>query len=640
MALINGTNLARSYGSDDIFDSVSVSIPHGARIALVGPNGSGKTSLLRILAKLDEPSAGSVTHAKGLRIGFLPQEAQLLLSGERHLWDEMLSAFEAAIVQEERLALLADALAVQPDDPALLTQYGEEQIRFEALGGYDYTTRIAQVLGGLGFEESDYQRPLSQLSGGQKTRALLARLLLEGPDLLILDEPTNHLDIRAIEWLEAWLKEFKGALLVVSHDRYFMDSVVSHIWELIFGRLEEYRGNYSRYLQQREERHAHLLAEYERQQEFIAKEEDYIRRNIAGQNTRQAQGRRKRLERFLHDEALVRPREHHTMRLQLKTRGRSGDKVLMTKGLVIGYHDDRVPLFAVPDITLYRRECAALIGPNGAGKSTFLKTVLGHLQPLEGAAALGAGVEIGYFAQAHEGLNPQKTVLDEILAVKNLPVSEARNYLATFLFSGDDVYKPVEALSGGERGRVALAKLALSGANLLLLDEPTNHLDIPSQEILEAVLADYDGTILLVSHDRYLIRSLATQVWALNVPRKAGEDQTEMEVYDGPYDEYIAWRDNRAAPTTARKEPAAPKPAVPAPSKKTLNPYARKKRLAEVEAAIEGLEIEMVNLTGALEAASAKGDVAEVTRLGEQYTRTEAELETLMNEWEDLLVEA
>jgi len=643
MALVTAQNLARSFGAEDIFSGVSVSIPHRARIALVGPNGSAKTTLLRLLAKQDEPTEGTVMHAGGLEIGFLPQQVTMALSGDRTLWDEMLTAFADLLAQEARLRELADQLAENPTSEALIEKYGVAQQRFELDGGYDYETRIKQVLTGLGFDEGDYQRPVSQLSGGQKTRALLARLLLEDPDLLILDEPTNHLDIRAIEWLESTLKSFDGALLMVSHDRYFMDSLVDHVWELVFGRLEIYRGNYSDYVQQREERHARLLAEYERQQAFIEKEQEYIRRNIAGQNTRQAQGRRKRLERFLQEEAITRPMEQHTMRLDLRARARSGDKVLMTHNLVVGYHDDGVPLFKAPDITLYRGECAALIGPNGAGKSTFLKTVLGQLEPLEGTATLGASVEVGYFAQAHEQLNPANTILDEILGVQNMPISEARNYLATFLFTGDDVFKPISTLSGGERGRVALAKLALSGANLLLLDEPTNHLDIPSQEILETVLRGFTGTILLVSHDRYLIRNLATQIWALDVPRHAG-GQTELIVYEGPYDEYLAWREGRRAAARAGAEQAEARqqPAPPAPrsdGKPKLSPYMRQKRLAEVEAQIEALEIELVNLSGALASASKKGEVDEVARLGEAYNQAEADLEALMLEWEELITD-
>lgn len=640
MALISAHNLAKSYGAQDIFTGVSVSVPHGARIALVGPNGSGKTTLLRLLAKLDTPTEGTVTHARGLRIGFLPQEAELALEGEGTLWDETLTVFADLLSQEERLHTLAEQLAAHPEDAALLALYGEAQQRFEAAGGYEYTVRIEQVLGGLGFDEGDFQRPIAQLSGGQKTRALLARLLLENPDLLILDEPTNHLDIQALEWLEGWLKAFKGALLLVSHDRYFMDSVADHIWELAFGRLEEYRGNYSAYLQQREERHAFLLKEYERQQEFIAKEEEYIRRNVAGQNTRQAQGRRKRLERFLREEALTRPQQQRTMHLNLRARQRSGDKVLMTRDLVIGYHDDGVPLFTVPDITLYRGECAALIGPNGVGKTTFLKTVLGQLEPLRGEVTLGASVEIGYFAQAHEGLDPQHTILEEILAVQNMPISEARDYLAKFLFTGDDVYKPIAALSGGERGRVALAKLALGGANLLLLDEPTNHLDIPSQEILEAVLADFGGTLLLVSHDRYLIERLATQIWALHMPRRSGAGSTELVIYEGPYHEYLEYLAQRekqsatTAPATKSKTAKKPDRTSPLHSRREVQ-----KRLMQVEEEIERLEAEMVNLSGALEAASTAGDVAEVARLGSTYAQTQAQLEMLFAEWERLLAE-
>jgi ATP-binding cassette subfamily F protein 3 len=640
MALVSAHDLAKSFGADDIFEGISVSIPHGARIALVGPNGSGKTTLLNLLAKADTPTEGTVTHARGLTIGFLPQESSFSIAGKHALFEEMLTAFADLLEQEARLNELADQLARLPDDETLLEAYGKAQESFELNGGYEYTTRIGQVLGGLGFDEVDFDRPVEQLSGGQKTRALLARLLLENPNLLILDEPTNHLDIQAIEWLERWLKTYEGALLLVSHDRYFMDSVVDHVWELIFGQIENYRGNYSHYVQQRGERHARLLEEYRRQQEFIAREKDYIQRNIAGQNTRQAQGRRKRLERYLRDEAITRPREQHTMRIDLQSRRRSGDEVLITRDLVIGYHDDKIPLFEVPDITLYRGECAALIGPNGAGKTTFIKTILNQIEPLAGKSRLGASVEIGYFAQAHEQLNLNRTVLDELLAEKNLPVGEARNYLAQFLFTGDDIDKPVGALSGGERGRLALARLALRGANLLLLDEPTNHLDIPSQEILEAVLANFQGTILLVSHDRYLIRRLATQIWALDVPRRPADGKTQLIVYEGPYSDYISERDGNAV---AQEQAPAKKPspkskrqASAEDRQNVLSPYHRKKRLVLVEGEINRLEVELVNLSGALEAASAAGDVDKVARLGEAYSQAESDLETLILEWETL----
>jgi ATP-binding cassette subfamily F protein 3 len=488
-------------------------------------------------------------------------------------------------------------------------------------------------LQGVGFKPEHYELPLPKLSGGQRTRALLARLLLQAPDLLALDEPTNHLDIEAVEWLEGYLRDFPGAVLVVSHDRYFMDTVASTIWELDFGTLESYRGNYSHYTRQREERRERMLKEFEAQQEFIAKEEEYIRRNMAGQNTRQAQGRLKRLERLKRDRLALRPRERKSLHLRMSAAGRSGDRVLQTKGLAVGYADAPEPLFHAPDIMLMRGEVAALIGPNGAGKSTFLKTVLGQIEPLSGEAKLGASVNIGYFAQAHELLDPKRSILDEILSVKEMPISEARNYLGSFLFQGDDVFRPIGTLSGGERGRVALAKLALAGANFLMLDEPTNHLDIESQEVLQNVLDDYSGTILLVSHDRYLIDALATQIWAVS-PGK-------LTVYKGTYSEYLAWREGQKQAETAAKAPPAPaaprngdgrKPAENG-AKHGLNPRQLQKRLAELEAQIHALETQLGELTEAISAASAEGRADAVRSLGEAYTDAENELHETMETW-------
>ncbi len=523
-----------------------------------------------------------------------------------------------------------------PDADEIVDKYGRLQEAFELAGGYDYETRIRQVLQGLGFDAGDYNRPLSILSGGQKTRALLARLLLENPDLLVLDEPTNHLDVAAIEWLESFLSTWKGAVLLVSHDRYFMDHVVNVIWELDWGRVEVYNGNYSQYVRQREERHAAHWAEYEAQQEMIAKEEDYIRRNLAGQNTRQAKGRLRRLERLKRDELITRPREARTLHLNLQTNIRSGDKVLMTKDLVIGYQDDNVPLFSVPDLTLYRGEVAAVIGPNGVGKTTFLKTLLNQLPPLSGWSKLGASVKVGYFAQAHEALHEENSILDELLAVRNMPISQARSYLATFLFTGDDVFRPISTLSGGERGRVALAKLALDGANFLLLDEPTNHLDIPAQEVLQAVLSEFGGTILLVSHDRYLIDALATQIWAIQ--------PGQLSVFEGSYQAYVAAREvakvaareSKAAPARPNKPDKANK-AVPTPGRSGMSAREREKRTAQIEMEIHKLEMQLVQLSGDLGAASEAGQVDRVRELGAAYAAAQAELDAKMLEWEELL---
>ncbi len=672
MALVTLSNVAKSFGASDIFARVSASIPRGARIALVGSNGVGKTTLLTLIVGLDTPTAGTITRARGLTMGYLPQRPEL--SGQHSLWEEMMRVFGGLREMENRLAGLAQQMAAAPDDPDLLERYGALQARYEHAGGFEYEHRARMVLTGLGFTEAEYDRPLTRLSGGERTRALLGRLLLEAPDLLVLDEPTNHLDIDAVEWLEGFLKSFPGAVLAVSHDRYFMDRAVDTIWEMAFGGLEVYRGHYSHYVTQREARHERLFKEYKAQQAFIAKEMDYIRRHLAGQRTSQAKGKIRRLETMILGRArgdlnrleqalngeltasrldgpgaaglLQAPRQERRLRVRLEAALRSGDKVLMTYGLAVGYPDGET-LFTAPDITLYRGEIAALIGPNGAGKTTFLKTILGQLEPKSGRVRIGASVQIGYFAQAHEELNPDRSVIDEILAVRHMPMSQARHYLATYLFTGDDVFRPISTLSGGERGRVALAKLALSGANFLLLDEPTNHLDIPSQEILEDVLADFAGTILMGSHDRYLIDALATQIWAVR--------PGEMTVFEGGYSAYVAARDGRAADSTqaaaadfrtagradARQEPRQAKRRDGRADDRgpRLSPYQRAQRARQLEARIEELEIRLVDLSGAIGEASGAGDAGRVAELGEEYARTEADLEAAMQEWEDLLVE-
>ena len=630
MAILSASNLAKSYGAHDIFEGISVEIPHGAKIALVGSNGIGKTTLLNVLIKAEEPSAGVVSHMKGLRIGFLPQRPDLI--AHHTLWEEMLTAFTDLRAREARLAELAEAMSHAESSALdeLMERYGQLQQQFEHDGGYAYETRIRQVLQGLGFKADDYRMPLPHLSGGQRTRALLARLLLESPDLLVLDEPTNHLDINAVEWLESFLKTWDGALLVVSHDRYFMDAVIGTIWEMEWGRIDVYRGNYSHYVQQRQHRRALQQKEYEAQREHIAKEEEFIRRNMPGRKTAQAKGRLRRLERLKRDGLIDRVRDEHNIHLDLKADLRSGDKVLMTYDLVVGYEPDK-PLACVPDITLYRGEIAAMIGPNGAGKTTLLKTVLREIPPLSGSSRLGAAVQVGYFAQAHERLNPDNSVIDELMTVRSLPLSEARNYLAAFLFTGDDVFRPVSTLSGGERGRLALAKLALDGANFLLLDEPTNHLDIPSQEILQAVLAGFNGTILLVSHDRYLIDALATQIWDVQ--------PDGMTVFDGTYREYVQARE--AERQAEREEKVAASAPPPPPrrqnGKPRLSERERNRRLAQIEEHIHALEIRLVDLSGELGVASTAGAVDRVRNLGETYAATESELESALAEWEALL---
>jgi len=454
MSLITATNLSKSFGPDDIFEGISVSIPHGSRIAIVGPNGVGKTTLLRILIGLDFPNTGAVQQAKDLTIGYLPQEATLLTEGT--LWEQCLLVFEDILQMQSALEACMAAMSDPDQAEEAVARYGSLEQTFEQCGGYTYEVRIKQTLSGLGFEQKDYQRPVTQLSGGERTRALLAKLLLESPDVMMLDEPTNHLDIQAVEWLESFLKDWEGALVVVSHDRYFLDQVSETIWEMTPA-LEVYHGNYSAYLTQREARYTRRLEEYKAQTAFIEKEQEFIRRNLAGQKTNQAKGRRRRLERLLEDSRLAPPpSEPRRMHIHLNTRFRSGDLVLRTYDLQVGYHDEGAPLFDCPDLVLQRQECAAIIGPNGAGKTTFLKTILEKTPPYSGKVQLGASLMVGYFAQAHEELDPGKSLMREIDSVApNMLPAEIRNYLAKFLFTGDDVFRKVSTLSGGERGRLA-----------------------------------------------------------------------------------------------------------------------------------------------------------------------------------------
>jgi ATP-binding cassette subfamily F protein 3 len=489
----------------------------------------------------------------GLTVGYLRQEAiEAFGDANTPLIDEMLSVFEPLYVMERRLRELETLMSA--GDSSVYDEYGELLTAYEEAGGYDYDVRVEHTLQGLGFGPEHYNLPLNQLSGGQKTRALLAKLMLERPRLLILDEPTNHLDIQAIVWLEGALSRWDGALLIVSHDRAFLDRTVNTIWALSRVGIVAYRGNYSAYVRQRQHNADYADKVYAAEMERMLHEMDYIKRFISHDKLRtQAIGRLRRLSRDLiaiqqlglmeyhqcrswseagigrirpysaaEAEAVLRsipnpntkpPRLH----LRLNAGGRSGDMVLRVNQLNVGY--DR-PLLSIDELTLKRGEVAALVGPNGAGKTTLLKTLLGQHPPLAGTVRLGANVKVGYFAQAHDALNDQQTVLDALMdashrAGRPMGIAESRQVLALYLFRGDDVFKQVGGLSGGERGRLALAMLALHGANLLLLDEPTNHLDIQAQEALEQVLAEFGGTILLVTHDRYLVERLATQIWRI-----------------------------------------------------------------------------------------------------------------------------
>jgi len=624
LSLITATNLSKAFGPDDIFSGISLSIPANARIGLVGVNGVGKTTLLRMLLGEEEASAGVVHRAKNLRMGYLPQES--MTDSRRTLWDECLSALEDLTEIQHRLHEMETSMAADPHDTGLIESYGALQHRFDRLGGFTFEHEIERTLTGLGFSKDEYSKPLNILSGGQRTRAVLARLLLSNPDLLLLDEPTNHLDIQAMEWLEGHLKTWNGATVMVSHDRYFLDQAATLIWEMTPG-LELYRGNYSAYLMQREERYERQLKEFEAQQEFIAKEEDFIKRNMAGQNTRQAQGRLKRLERLLEDARLAPPQQSRRIHFNLGSVERSGDLVIRTFGLKIGYHDNKKVLINVPDLVLIRGEIAAVMGPNGAGKTTFLKTLLGELPPIAGEVELGASVKVGYFAQAHEGLHPHWTLVKEIQNVSpRMQEPEVRNYLAKFLFTGDDVFKEVNVLSGGERGRLALACLALQGANLLLLDEPTNHLDLPSQEILQRILAEFNGTVLLVSHDRYLVDAVATQVW------EAQPEEKSLATYRGNYSQLKAEQFSRftGGTTNIHSKKKVGKVKKEGEPSKRLNPRV----LRELEAHISKLEDQIKEVSHKLE--NPLKATESVSELGRRYVDLKKELDSSWIAWENL----
>ena len=622
MSILSASSLGKFYGPDEIFSDISVAIPAGARIALVGPNGAGKTTLLNLLAGIDSPTSGRLHLARGARLSFLPQRPEL--AGEHSLWREQLKAFAGLRAMEGRLAQLEQRMAVADDAEKALEAYGQLQAEFERLGGYEYETRIKAVLSGLGFSPAEYDAPLPQLSGGEKTRAALGRLLLEEPDLLILDEPSNHLDIHAVEWLEKYLASFPGAVLAVSHDRYFIDNFATIVWDIEYGKLQTFRGNFSDYSKQRAAQRATLRQDYDSQQQFIRKEEEFIRRHMGSRGTAQAKGRMKKLATMKKRGAILEsgPRRRKKMFLELSDHRRSGDQVIVTRDLQIGY-DAAAALLSVPDLLVLRGETVAIIGGNGVGKSTLLKTLSGGLAALAGEVRLGAQVKIGYFAQAHETLKAGNAIIDEIRAVKPLPLSQARDWLGRFLFSGDDVFRPVSSLSGGERGRVALAKLALQGASLLLLDEPSNHLDIDSQEILQSVLAAYSGTILLVSHDRYLVDALATQIWEVS--------PGGMQVINGGYQTYLRWRNRAAQPQPSGRR--GKRTTAFSEKKHGLNPFEAAKHRAALEDRIQQLETSLSDISLQLDEASLAGDAGAVRRLGLAYTRAEAALEAALEEW-------
>jgi len=533
MPIVALNGVSRFYGAVQIFSGVSLGIERGDRLALVGANGAGKTTLLRLLAGLDRPDKGTVSFTRGLRIGYLPQEARF--RSDRTLREAMLGVFTVLRQQATRLRELEAQLEASGSNPAewqpeVLAEYTTLMAGFEERGGYTIENRVEQVLSGLGFPREAWDQPAQRLSGGQRTRAQLGRLLLEEPDLLLLDEPTNHLDTATAEWLENFLGSWAGGLLIVSHDRYFLDHTTTRTLELVGGALESYPGRYSRYVELRAQRYTRQDKEHRAQQEEIARTEEFIRRFKAGSRAKQAQSREARLTRLERVHKAPRPQDLH---LRLDISGDSGEVILNTLRLRVGFPGHQ--LLHVPNTQVERGARIALIGPNGAGKSTLLRTLVSELRPLAGVYQWGVNVEVGYYAQGHEKLGMDHTVMEELQGERSMSEEEARSYLARFLFTGDDVLKRVGDLSGGERSRVALARLTLQRANVLLLDEPTNHLDIMARQALEGVLRAYPGSLIFVSHDRYFIDALATAVWAV--------EGGIIRMYRGGYADYLRNRD-------------------------------------------------------------------------------------------------
>lgn len=507
MERIRVIGLGKSFGIRPVFNNVSFEIETGDRLALVGPNGAGKSTLMKCLLGLEEADEGQVVKNSAVTIGYLQQDINL---GDESLEEEIQKAFADVRRLEAHLESLSEALAKTPEDENLLRQLAYAQERLEWLGGYDYESQTRKIAYGLGFTDEDLTKPASDFSGGQKTRINLAKALVRRPDFLFLDEPTNHLDMDMLEWLEGYLSSYRGGIFIISHDRYFLDRVATGIVELDHHKAQVFRGNYSRYQDQKE---AQLKAQrnaYEKQQEYIRKTEEYIDKYRAGIKSKMARGRQSQLNRL---ERLDAPETSQTLRFTFPPAPPSADKVLTVEELYLGYGDTDV----VEDVSfmIRRGEAVGLIGPNGAGKSTLVKSVVGEIIPEAGFIDIGNRVRIGYFSQEHEELNPRWTVAEEIMNHFNFSEEKARRVLGSFLFRGDDVFKLVGELSGGERARLALLKLFLEGDNFLILDEPTNHLDIPTREVVEDALRRYEGTVFVISHDRYFLDAVTKRTLVL-----------------------------------------------------------------------------------------------------------------------------
>lgn len=638
MILLQANQIARYFGAETLFENIQMEISTNSRIALVGRNGAGKSTLLKIIAGIDAPDAGTIAKNKTASLGYLAQDTGL--TSNKTVWDEMLEAFAEIITMEKRMreleVIISELLPDSANYESIMKEYDRLQHDFAEQNGYGYENEIRSVLHGFGFQEDFYEKAISTLSGGQKTRLALARMLLQKPDILILDEPTNHLDIDTLSWLENYLPSYSGALLIVSHDRYFLDKVVNEVYEISRHKMRYYKGNYSKYLDLKAEQLTSEWKAYEKQQAEISKLEDFVARNLVrASTTKRAQSRRKTLEKM---ERLDRPQGNEkSANFLFDIEKVSGNVVLQVEEAAIGY-DTRI-LSEPVSLDIRRQEAIALVGPNGIGKSTLLKSIIGKIPFIKGHATLGTNVQIGYYDQEQAELHGTKTVLAELWDEHpTTPEKEIRSVLGSFLFSGNDVEKTIPLLSGGEKARVALAKLSMDKENFLILDEPTNHLDIDNKEVLENALINYEGTLLFVSHDRYFINRIATKVIELS--------ESGSKLYLGDYDYYIEKKKEEeelaellAGETTKSSE--TPKPKNDFYQNKEQQKILRnlQRKITQIEETLTSLDTSIDELEQSMNDPALVDDHVKLMALNDELESQRTQQEILLTDWENLSLE-
>lgn len=637
MILLQANQIARLFGAEVLFENINLEIASHSRIALVGRNGAGKSTLLKIIAGIESPDKGTIAKNKTATLGYLAQDTGL--SSTATVWEEMLTAFAGIRQMEQRMRSLE--VAISETDPAavnydgLLKEYDQLQHEFAEKNGYGYENEIRSVLHGFKFDGTFYEQSIDTLSGGQKTRLALAKMLLQKPDILILDEPTNHLDIETLSWLESYLQGYAGALLIVSHDRYFLDKVVNEVYELSRRKMHHYKGNYSRYLVLKAEQLQSEWKAFEKQQEEISKLEDFVARNLVrASTTKRAQSRRKQLEKM---ERLDRPQgDEKSANFLFSISKPSGNVVMQVDNAAIGYQE--TVLSEPIDMDVRRKDAIALVGPNGIGKSTLLKSLIHKIPLIRGEVHLGANVSIGYYDQTQSDLHSTKTILKELWDEHpTTPEVEIRTILGSFLFSGEDVEKPITLLSGGEKARVALAKLAMDHDNFLILDEPTNHLDIDSKEVLENALIDYEGTLLFVSHDRYFINRIATKVIELS--------ETGSKLYLGDYDYYVEKKLEETELAAMQQSDIQEKTISQGKQsfyqskeqQKAIRSLQRK--VTQIEEDLAKIEAELQEIEQAMTSPEALNDHVRLSSLNQAMETAQAKQEQLMAAWENTSLE-